>query len=413
MQSSSPDRRFRAGLLAGFAAAALLCGCGTLSSMPVDPVGAQVGHHLRQGDLAAEVDELAKPLIDGGNTPGMVVGVLLPDGSSRFFGYGVADKASGQPPDADTLFAIGSLSKGFVGAIADQLVQEGQLSWDDTLAELLPDAKLSRDAGRITLLQLATHTSGLPRQPITERMLAYFVQYLFTGESFYRHIDQAYLFDYLAGFSAPAEHEPRYSNIGYATLCLVLERRTGLTLDELLARRIAGPLGLRSTGYRPELLPGYATRAHGYAGDQPKFIRRGQPTPDWQFTPLMRGSAGAYASARDLLRYAQAHLEQADTPLHAALDDTLKVRFPRPKEGAAIAWITDDVNGQRITYQIGLVAGYTSYVGLDTANRTAVVVLQNSFNWTGSVGHRLLLRLAAEAAAKKAEQRVALAGPGH
>ena len=50
------------------------------------------------------------------------------------------------------------------------------------------------------------------------------------------------------------------------------------------------------------------------------------------------------------------------------------------------------LDDRTITYQVGLVAGYTSYVGLDIANRTAVVILQNSFNWDLRAGHLLLLR---------------------
>jgi hypothetical protein len=76
------------------------------------------------------------------------------------------------------------------------------------------------------------------------------------------------------------------------------------------------------------------------------------------------------------------------------LRDSLRVRLKRPREAPAIAWIVDDIHGQQITYQVGLVAGYSSYLGLDSRHKTAVVVLQNSFNWSNSIGHRLLLRMA-------------------
>jgi hypothetical protein len=74
--------------------------------------------------------------------------------------------------------------------------------------------------------------------------------------------------------------------------------------------------------------------------------------------------------------------------------DTLKARQPRAKEAPAIAWLVDDVEGQHITFQVGFVAGYTSYIGLNVEQRTAVVVLQNSFNWKDHVGQKLLIRLA-------------------
>ncbi|RZI86083.1 MAG: class A beta-lactamase-related serine hydrolase [Rubrivivax sp.] len=372
-----------------------LSACGSLSERELDatdvgqPWPADIEHI--EEDMAA----LAKPLVDQGKTPGIVVGVLLPDGQMRFFGYGTTDERHGVTPNADTIFAMGSLSKGFLGAIAAELVNDGVLSWQDTLGELMPpDTPLSADAKKITLLQLATHTSGLPRQPITFQTCRYFLQYLFTGDNFYRHFERDYVFDYLSDFKTPKEHEPLYSNIGYGLLGYVIERRTGQTLETLLDQKIIHGLGLKNTGYLPDALPGYASRARGHAGDQPKFIPRGTPVPDWHFTEFMKGSAGLYSSARDMLTFASAHLNGRDSQLRTALLDTLKTRQDRPKEAPAIAWLVDDVGGQHITYQVGFVAGFTSYIGLNVEQRTAVVVLQNSFNWKDSVGQKLLIRMA-------------------
>lgn len=375
-----------------------LAACGTLTEMELDTSASELTRYAHQRDLQAEVDSLASPLVEQGETPGVVVGVLLPDGSTRFFGYGTVKQGQDAKPDGDTIFPVGSLSKGFLGAITAVLVQEGVLSWDDTLGELLPaNTQLSPDAKKITLLQLATHTSGLPRQPFTFQTFRYFVQFLFTGENFYRHFDEAFVFDYLSGFNAPKLAEPQYSNLGYGLLGHVIELRTGLSLDALLDQKLLQPLGLKNTSYATADLPGPASRARGHAGDQPKFVARGEPVPDWQFTKLMKGSAAISSSARDLLTFAAAHLEDmksGKTILNTALTDTLQVRFPRPHDASAVAWIVDDVKGQHIVYQVGLVAGYTSYIGLDVERHTAVVVLQNSFNWKGKVGHKLLTRLA-------------------
>ncbi|HEX9445045.1 MAG TPA: serine hydrolase domain-containing protein [Candidatus Binatia bacterium] len=360
----------------------------------IDDAGAAAARYARSGDLRAEVESLARPLVERGETPGIVVGVLSPDGGAQFFGYGVTDRGSGRTPDGDTLFPIGSVSKGFLAAATALLVDEGVLSWDETLDKLLPpNTPLSADAKKITLLQLATHTSGLPRQPNTVQMMAYLTQYLFTGENFYRHMDRDYELAYLADFTAPPKVDSRPSNLGYGILAYAVQLRTGLSLAALLEQKLSRPLGLRSTGYAPEALPGYATRARGHSGDQPKFIPRGKPVPDWSLTDMMEGAAGVYSSARDLLAFAAAHLSRA-TRLNAALADTMKPLFMRPREAPAIGWITDEIDGRRITYQVGVVAGYACYLGLDAERRTAVVVLENSLNWTDKVGHNLLLRMA-------------------
>jgi len=359
--------------LCGSALVLLLSACGALSEREVDAANVTPMSYASQQDLAAEIESLAKPLVDEGKTPGIVVGVLLPDGSTQFHGYGLTDQQNGVKPDADTIFAMGSLSKGFLGAIAAELVNEGTLSWGDTLGQLLPpDTPLSADAKKITLLQLATHTSGLPRQPITFQTCRYFIQFLFTGNNFYRHFDNDYVFDYLSDFEAPRLHEPNYSNIGYGLLSYVIQRKTGQTLEQLLDQKIVHGLGLKNTGYVPEALPGYALRARGHAGDQPKFIHRGAPVPDWQFTEFMKGSAGLYSSARDMLTYASAHLNNQNSPLTPILMDTLKARQPRAKEAPAIAWLVDDVEGQHITFQVGFVAGYTSYIGLNVEQKLLI-----------------------------------------
>ncbi len=381
---------------AGFLLMAL-SGCGTLSRMELDADETPARRLALSGDLKAEVDSLAQPLIDRKETTGMVVGVLRADGSEHFYGYGVTARDGGRP-DGNTLFAVGSLSKGFLGATASILVREGKLDWNDTLETLLPPGTaLSTDARKITLLELVTHTSGLPRQPFTIETLRYFIEYLFTGKSFYRHFDRDYLINYLATFEKEkgAGTRPQYSNIGYALLGYAMELRTSEKVDALVHKKLLEPLKLDHTGYVPEQLPGYATRALGHAGDQPKMIRRGQPVPDWKFTDVMSGSAALYSNASDLLGYAGAHLhESGDGVRDTALRDTLKVHFDRPSEAAAMAWIVDDINGHKITYQIGLVAGYTAYIGIDVACKTSVVVLQNNFNWTNHVGHRLLMRMA-------------------
>jgi CubicO group peptidase (beta-lactamase class C family) len=371
----------------------MLAACsGNLSIVDPDTTDAEAVRYAGTNDLQAEVDSLVQPLIDRGVTPGAVVGVLLPDGHMKFFGYGVKERGRSERPDGDTLFAVGSLSKGFVAALAALMIQDGQLSWDDTLEKLLPDAPLSSDAKKITVLSLATHTSGLPRQPYTPEMLTLFFRYLFTGESFYEPLTRAYVLDYLASFDAPTE-KAHYSNIGYGVFTYVLERQSGMSIDSLLDQRIVKPLGLTHTGYHPELLPGYATRARGHAGDQPKFIRRGEPVPDWDFTDFMHGTAGLYSSAHDLLIFAAAHLRHGNTPFDVALADNLRVRFLRERGAAAIAWVVDRFDDQIVDYQIGTVAGYSSYLGVDPTHRTAVVVLRNSFEWDASIGHKLLVRL--------------------
>lgn len=370
--------------------------CGTLSANLVTDPGPSVARLQQTGDVGAEVDRLAGPLVEGGYAKAVAVGVLLPDGTRLHRGYGQLSREEPIEPDGHTSFAIGSLSKGFMAALTASLVAEGVISWDATLRDVLPPGvPLSEDAGGITVRQLTTHTSGLPREPGTLTTLFSFLRYLFTGKNFYDHLDTTNVYDYLAGFKAPRRSESkdpvRYSNLGYGLLGHILELRTGESLEDLLRDRVTAPLGLSDTGFQPAP---QRPRARGHAGDQPKFIRRHQEVPDWTFTEMMKGAGGIHSTPDDLLVFAAAHLSPAASPLSPLLAANLEVKIPRPTRSQATGWVVDTVDGEEIAFQIGMIAGFAGYVGLHRASGVAVVVLQNNFNWSDRIGHNLVLRLA-------------------
>ncbi|KAA8997436.1 beta-lactamase family protein [Affinibrenneria salicis] len=372
-----------------------LSGCGTLSSMSTDESNFDSRALACRHDLNGEIDRLATPLIRQNKTPGLVVGVLTADGKMLSRGYGVTDNYHRYPISGDTLFAVGSVSKGFTAEATVIMVKRGVLRWEDSLEDLMPKhVRLSERAKKITLLQLVTHTSGLPRQVMDMQMLGRFTEYLFTGKNFYTALDDDRVLSYLADFHAPADPVPVYSNLGYAILDYILWLKTGEPIDQLVNQNIIQPIGLKNTSFTPEKLKQFPWRAIGHAGDQPKFIRRGTPIPDWRFSSHMMGAASLYTSADDLLKFAHAHLYPThNIALDEAIRDSLKIYYNRSKEAANIAWITDEIGAQRITYQVGYIGGYSSYIGLDREHNIAVVVLQNSFNWNNNLGHRLIQRI--------------------
>lgn len=377
-------------------ASALLSGCaGTLSQMNMPSSEVK---QVAQSGRALSVDELVSEYMQSKQVTGMVVAVIRHNGPATFYCYGVTDAKNRYPITPDTLFALGSLSKGITAEVTTLLVNEGRLHWDDTLATLLPPGTpLSADAQKITLLQLVTHTSGLPRQPMNMLSLEHLVGYLSDGENFYQDLDSDGVLNYLSTFNAPLTHEPRYSNIGYAILGYVLKYQTGESIETLSAQKIFLPLGMKNASFDPQSLRAFPRRALGHAGDQPKLISRGALTPDWQFSNNMVGAASLYSDARDLIEYTRAHFSATQSAaLNKAFNDVTVDYFPREKEAANIAWITDTYGQQKITYQVGYIGGYSSYIGFDKENQNAVVVLQNSFNWSNYIGHALLRHVATE-----------------
>lgn len=375
----------------------LLAGCGSLSSNSIDTSAAASLEASCRLPLKAQIDRLAQPQIDQQRTPGMVVAVLDADRQRHIFSYGYTDTDKRIPVNGDTLFAVGSVTKGFTAESAALLVADGKLRWDDTLGQLTgKDIPLSEDARAIPLEQLATHTAGLPRQMPSLHMLRKLTAYLFDGAPFYDDLDDGEFLSYLQDFSRPRHQQVIYSNLGYAILDYAITQRSGQTPQQIAVQRIIAPLGLHHTGFQPQRLPGYLLRARGHAGDQPKFVKRGEVVPDWNFNGYMVGAASLWSSGNDLLTYLSAHLYGSGDPtLDKAFDDAITIRFKEAqKDSSALAWLSNNLNGQSILYQSGFIGGYASYIGMDLKHKTAIVVLQNSFNWDNTIGHRMLLRMA-------------------
>jgi len=377
-------------LLLGF----MLAGCGTLSNVAPVAEPPQKAQRACGSPASRDINQWLPSLVEQ-QSPGMVVGVIDANNQRHFWQFGVTDTTHRHPVSQQTLFAVGSLSKGMTAEATAVLVAQGRLNWSDTLETLMPPSvPLSADAKKITLLQLVTHTSGLPRQNMDFPMLTAFIRYLGNGENFYAHLDSDDVVADLADFSRPHSTEPHYSNLGYAVLDYVLHYQTGQRADQLVQTLIFDPLGMRNSSFRPQKLKTYPLRAIGHAGSQPKFIPRGQVVPDWQFSGNMLGAGGLYTDTADLLTFAAAHLKSTgNTTLDNAIVDTMQIYYPRDKEAANIAWVTDTYGEQTITYQVGYIGGYSSYIGIDRKNHFAVVVLQNSFTWQNNLGHSVLRQM--------------------
>jgi CubicO group peptidase (beta-lactamase class C family) len=317
---------------------------------------------LRAEPLDARVDKLAAPFVEDGTILGMVVGVH-DAGEEMIRGYG------GTRPGPDTVYEIGSISKVFTGILLAALVQDGTVRLDQPVIELLPSGAVVPASGerRITLVDLSTHTSGLPRMPdnlapkdprnpyadyTPERML-----------EFLGRVKPA---------RAPGE-ACEYSNLGVGLLGWALQRKSGKTYEELLAERIAGPLGMKSTGValtasmRERLAPG-----HDAAG---------RPESNWDLAPAFTGAGGIRSTAADMMRFLKANL--SPTPLDSTLAFAREIRYTPPEPGGqrlALGW---HVSPSGILWHNGQTGGYHCFAAVDPAKKRVVLILADTA--TGAV----------------------------
>ena len=392
-------RRFAAAGSAGLLIFLGLAGTGcriTATRQVSDPAPA-IARLQAGGSIKTEADRLVKPLLASGEVFGMVVGVVTPDGATHCFGYGQTGRPGDfDPPTGDDLFQIGSLSKLFAETLLVRLIEENQLRYDDTVRGILPtDIPVSPEAGRLTLYDLATHTSGLPREPFTRSQLVSLFSYFLHGKNLYAHLTVPYLLDYLRDCH-PQPREPKeyvYSNFGAGLLAYLIENKTGQPTADLTVEKICRPLGMTNSVFF--LDAGRTNRLTvGHVGGQACWKSANHPLAPWDMGDLLRPISGMYSSVNDLLIFARANLGMVPTTLVAALAQTHQVQINTSRGGEALGWIVSKYDGRTLTFKDGVMSGYCSYIGLDLDAHVAVVVLANKFNWDEKVGMNLLLRLA-------------------
>jgi CubicO group peptidase (beta-lactamase class C family) len=335
-------------------------------------------------NLESAIDAEVSKIIKSGLFPGVVVGVYK-DGRTYIKGYGTVNKETSQSPDAQTVFQIGSVSKLLTALLLQRLCDEGIVSMDTTLGEILgASMSLSSSVQGVTLKQLVTHTSGFPRIP--QSLLDKATEQAGDDDLMldpYSYLGPEYVFDYLAiaeDKQKPGQFE--YSNYGMGLLAHVLEAVTGDDYESMVREKVLLPLGMYHTKITltPEMK---AKLAQGYTA-------KGLPTRMWTFAAL--GGAGAYSStADDLTTFIRASV--AESGLASQL--LRKMSEPQFKGDAGIGWMQPSfidrfVGNRAVVWHNGMVGGYASYLAIDKEAGTGVVVLANQASATEMLGMMLI-----------------------
>ena len=310
---------------------------------------------------------------------GIVVGVIDPSGR-RTVAYAGTTKGEG-PVDANTVFEIGSVTKVFTSLLLADAVQRGEVALTDPVSKYLPpDVKVPERGGKkITLVDLATHTSGLPRLPSNLHPKD-------PGNP-YADYTVPQLYEFLSSYELTRDigSKYEYSNLGGGLLGHVLARRAGTDYETLVRTRILEPLGMKSTAItlskamKDRLAPGHDAGLHQVA--------------NWDF-PTLAGAGALRSTANDLLTFVAANLGIEKSPLAASMAAMIATRRPTgaPSLEIALGWHVWTRDGHEIIWHNGGTGGYRSWIGFDPKSRTGVVVLSNTFTNAGvdDIGLHLL-----------------------
>ena len=249
---------------------------------------------VSHAELGKQIHAVMDQLVSSSDFSGCVT---VFDGGETVFDEcrGLAERSFNVPIDQQTKFHVGSIGKMFTAVAIAQLVEAGKLSWNDTLAKLVPEYPDQALARKITVWELLHHTAGLGDFMVPE----YF-------EHSQRYVDPV---DYLALIARqPTLGDPgkgaNYSNAGYILLGRVIENVSGEGYFDYIQHHIFEPARMTSSGFdgKDEIVPGLAV---GYYHDDGLFSRTWKA--NW-VQGVYKGSpaGGSYSTNADLLRFATA-----------------------------------------------------------------------------------------------------------
>lgn len=272
------------------------------------PTGLRAQQHFPPTE---QLELMLRYMVEDGETPGMALAVLEPDGSTRVATYGVGP--AGEPVTPETPFPIGEVTMTLTATLLAEMVARGEVSLDDRVAEYMPEGVEvpSLSGYEMTLEHLAKHRSGLPADPPA--------QYDdFDLEALYAFLAE-YELDWVPGRSRET------SVVGYGLLGHALARAAGQPFERLLRERVTEPLGMTDTGYGSDVGPG------------------------------LRGGTGLRSSAADLAAFLAANTGPAETALEKAARAAHEVRSGGSPdgEGYGFSWRTTARRGQPLRVSHG------------------------------------------------------------
>jgi serine-type D-Ala-D-Ala carboxypeptidase/endopeptidase len=339
---------------------------------------------MAPSDQALSDDEIRKILVERIDVQkksiGLVVGII--DGNGRrVIARGHPEKSDERVVDGATIFEIGSVTKVFTALLLAEMVERGEVALDDPVSKYLPaGVKVPERGGRfITLVDLATHMSGLPRLPMNLSLK--------DPANPYADYSVERLYKFLSSYKLPRDigSKYEYSNLGGGLLGHVLALRAGTTYEALVESRICASLEMKST-------------AITLTGEMEERLATGhkaslEVTQYWDMASLA-GAGALQSSAEDMLAFLAANLGYTKTMLASAMEAMRRVRRATETPGLEIAlgWHVLARDDAEIFWHNGGTGGFRSFIGFVPKTGLGVIAFSNVSTPAGvdDIGLRIL-----------------------
>ena len=345
-----------------------------LNSVIAQPTASQLTT-AKESSIMLLLDNVKRYLPDAS----IVVGIITPNGT-QVYSYGNLSKANSTKVNGNTIFDIASLTKVFTTTLLADMVKQGLVNLEDPIEKYLPaTVKVPAYNGhKITLEDLATHTSGLPGFPA-----GWIRNHTYTTQQVYNFLS-----------NSPLQSEPgtnaNYSDFGMGLLGYILSIRVGVPYAQLVKDRILSVLGMDSTGITMNstaitLSDALKSRlAKGHIG--------GGKEVNLEFVPeVIQGAGALHSTTNDLLKYLAANIGLIHTSINDIIQETHLIRHEYPQAPSlhfssasnkslsasyiGLGWFIDTNLGTEVIQHSGGIDGYSSFVGFNPTKQEGVVLL--------------------------------------
>lgn len=348
---------------------------GTLMRLASDELSAQPPDRRTLARAIQLIDSMTAAQYARDGVGGVAVGVAVNDSLFWSQGYGWADAQRRIPTTSATVFRIGSVTKQFTAVMLLQLVARGTVRLTDPVDRYLPAATplsgRNSFAQPITLFQLATHTSGLAREP--DNVNAYARGSLTAWPAI---LDSALADTRL--IDAPGTRY-RYSNIGYAILGRALGNAAGAPYTDYVRDRILVPLRMTHTSFSNDSAAGQLARGYALQGTTLDTLT---PSREHDGRGFRVPNGGLYSTVEDIARFIVFEMGAGPESVlpRAVLDSNFRRRVyvnAAMTDAAGLGFVTVRDGSLVFDGHAGDVSGYQAITAFDRRARRGIVVLRN------------------------------------
>ncbi len=316
--------------------------------------------------------------IDKYACPGMAIAIIKDDQVVFEKGYGVRSIKTKKPIDQNTVFRIGSVSKGFAGMLASILIDQGKLHLDDPVSLYVPemDIRAKNEDHVLRLRHVLSHTSGY-----TEHAFSNLVDQSLDRATLVRSLSRIAPRD-LTGI------DYAYQNVAFSLVEQAIEKVTNMSYAQALDFYIFSPLNMCNSSSSYEAINHCVNHCHGHIATKRGIV----PQDLGRHYYNIPSAGGVNATLNDMVKWLHAIMgnrpdvlsQEARMLAFDAYADTSKDRkfWNRRKEVLhtqyGLGWRLVETNNNNLVYHGGLVNGFRSEIAFDRKTNTGIVVLFNS-----------------------------------